>query len=133
MNLRSIQFLNFLKNAANRNKEVIQLSYSKCVYRLVKVLYRAGYLQSYKFLSVKNHNSQVRKEILIYLRYYYDKSNLHNLQVISSPSHSRFLDSRDILRINEAKNTFFFSTNKGILTGFECKKQRIGGILFFVC
>jgi small subunit ribosomal protein S8 len=133
MNLRSIQFLNCLKNAANRNKEVIQFSYSKCVYRLVKVLYQAGYLQSYKFLLVKNSNNQIRKEILVYLRYYYDKSTLHNLQVVSCPSYSRFLEFRDVLRINETKSTFFFSTSKGILTAFECKKKRIGGILFFLC
>ena len=133
MNFRSIQFLNRLKNAANRNKEKVQFSYSICVYRLVKVLYKFGYLQSYKFLTIKNSNNHVRKEILVYLRYYYDKSNLHNLQIISRPSHFRFLDFKDILRINETKNTFFFSTDQGILTSFECKKKRVGGVLFFLC
>ena len=133
MNTQTLKFLNQLKNASLFNKEFINVAHSKNTLRIVKVLYKEGFLQSFKLRICPDHLSQKRYVLVIQLRYFYDKPILKNLKIISSPSRTIYLNSSDIIKFAVTKNSLFFSTNMGILTLLECKKQQIGGVLFFIC
>lgn len=129
MNTQTINFLNAIKNASVSKNEVVYLNYNKAIFNLLVALYKEGFIQSFT-VTKDNEN---KKSLNIYLRYYYNKSSLENLELVSTPSKSKYLDYKSLTKISVKKNVLFLSTNLGILTALECKKRKIGGILFFIC
>ena len=109
MNIQTIQFLNQIKNASRFNKEFIKIPFNKNILPIVKILYKEGFLQSFKLtnnFSVKEYN---RYEIIIFLRYFSDKPILNKLRIISTPSNVKYLTISEISRLSLTKNTLFFS------------------------
>jgi small subunit ribosomal protein S8 len=129
MNNNIIRFLIELKNASLSRKETITVEYSRLSNNLVKTLYREGFIQSFQILGGKENT----RKIVVTLRYYFNKPVFNNLKLFSKPSHLRYMKFSDICNISDKKYVCFFSTNKGILTILECKKNKIGGKLLFVC
>ena len=129
MNNNIIRFLVELKNASLSRKETITVEYNQLSNNLVKALYREGFIQSFKILGEKENTTQ----IVVTLRYYFNKPVFNNLKLFSKPSHLIYMKFSDICNISDKKYVCFFSTNKGILTILECKKNKIGGKLLFVC
>jgi small subunit ribosomal protein S8 len=129
MNLTLINFITKLKNASISKKETINISYTSINYKVTKILYREGFIQSYSL----EKKSDVSLTIIIKLRYFYNKSLLKNLRILSKPSSITFLKLSYIIRLKDKKFVFFFSTNKGVLTNIDCKKHKLGGKLLFMC
>ena len=129
MNTQTINFLNKIKNASLSSNEIISVPYNKFMINLLAVLYKEGFIQS--FNVYQDVNCQTKVDIL--LRYYYNKSSVKNLKIISSPSKVRYLDYNSLTKLSIKKNVLFLSTSLGILTALDCKKKKIGGILFFIC
>ena len=129
MNTQTINFLNKIKNASLSNNETISVPYNKFVINLLTVLYKEGFIQSFNVYKDINHETKVN----ILLRYYYNKSSIKNLKIISSPSKVKYLDYNSLTKLSTKKNVLFLSTNLGILTALDCKKKKIGGVLFFIC
>jgi small subunit ribosomal protein S8 len=118
-----INFLLTLKNASSLKKEKIKIKYSKHSLELVVCLYNEGFIHSYQ---LKNN------QILIILRYFFNKPILKNLKIISTPSKLRYLNLKALSKLSNKKTSLFFSTSKGLLTLNQCKKNKIGGILLFL-
>ena len=129
MNTQTINFLNKIKNASLSNNELISVPYNKFIINLLAVLYKEGFIQSFNMYQDVNCQTKVN----IVLRYYYNKSSVKNLKIISSPSKVRYLDYNSLTKLSVKKNVLFLSTSLGILTALDCKKKKIGGILFFIC
>ena len=95
----------------------------------MKLLYKEGFIQSY--LLEKTNKGQYL--ITVKLRYSYNKSVIGNLKILSKPSISRFLKYKNLCLISEKRSLIVLSTDKGFLTTFDCKKNKLGGKLFFIC
>ena len=132
MNIQTIKFLNKLKNASLVNQDFFQINSNKLIASVLKILYKEGFVLSYKIRPKKNFLN-LKKEAIVHLRYVHSKPVFKDLKIISTPSHTIFMAHTTICRIVSKKNILIFSTNKGLLTGNECKKFKIGGILLFKC
>jgi small subunit ribosomal protein S8 len=130
MNNNIIKFLIQLKNASLYNLEVTSIEHSFLREDILRMLYDEGFIQSFK---IKKSLLGEQKLFLVTLRYFFNKPILRNLQIFSKPSHIKYMKFLDIANIPDRKFVVFFSTNKGLLTNLECKKNRIGGKLLFVC
>jgi ribosomal protein S8 len=126
MNLILINFLIAIKNASIFKKDQLKIFYNKKFILLSKILYKQGLIQDF-WLQKENFNFY----IIINLKYTYNLSNLKNFKIVSKPSRSIFFSSKDIFKIYEKQVLYIFSTSLGYLTSLECKKNKIGGILFF--
>ena len=133
MNIKTIQFLNQLKNASKFYKELLRIPFNKNILCLVKILYKEGYIQSFKIIKNLTPVKHQQYQIVIQLRYFCDKPILNNLKIISTPSKIKYLSLSDICKLTVTKNNLFFSTSKGILNSIQCKQQLVGGTLFFIC
>ena len=121
-----IKALNKLKNASLTNKEVVYLNFDLKYFEVLRILYREGFIQGYK-IDKKNYQT------IVYLRFFQNKSVLDRLRFLSVPSRERFISYKDLCLINNKKTFVLLSTNKGLRTIFECKKQKLGGkLLFFI-
>ena len=129
MNINAIKLLLHLKNGSLSNKEKIVVNYYFKNIALLKILYKEGFIQSFKIKS--DINSKLFFTII--LRSYQNKAIFKNLKLISTPSLSRYFTFKDLIKLNDKRFTFFLSTDKGVLTILECKKQKLGGKLLFLC
>lgn len=132
MNTNLIKLLLQLKNASLIKKEVISLKCNISGIELLKLLYKEGFIQSFNIDSTTQLKHEKQFNITIFLRYFYNKPIFHNLKIVSTPSYSKYLTFKDLSKIQDKKNVLFLSTNKGFLTGLDCKKNKIGGTLLFI-
>ena len=121
---KTIQLLLKLKNAALVKKNFIYVDYNKFTFNIVLLLYKQGYLQSYLVLSNK---------IKIYIRYVYNISFIQNIRIVSNSSRKFFFKYSSVCFLKNKMRMFYFSTSFGVTTLLDCKKQRIGGLLLFIC
>ena len=133
MNNNTINLIIKLKNASLSRKEKILVNCNCLSESLIKILYKEGFIQSFKVVEAAENDLIKNKKILVIFRYFFNKPLLSSLRVLSKPSHVRYMKFSDISNISDKKFVFFFSTNKGILTSVECKKRKVGGKLLFMC
>jgi ribosomal protein S8 len=124
MNLILTNFLSQLKNASLIQKKKLIVKFNPSFLPILKILYQEGFILSY----IKQNN-----KLMIYLRYFYNSSNLKHLKIVSTISKPIYLNKFDISKIIEKNKLLIFSTPKGILSSIECKKIGIGGIFIFAC
>jgi small subunit ribosomal protein S8 len=127
MNTTVIHSLINLKNSSILKKKVTTLHHNKFLLNILKILYREGFLVSYKVkLKIK--------KVDVYLKYSCDSIGfLDNLKLMSKPSKLNYINVLDVYRFTEKKKIFLLSTNTGLKTNFDCKKSNLGGKLLFVC
>jgi small subunit ribosomal protein S8 len=132
MNIKTINFLTQLKNASMINKESIKLESNRFILSVLKVLYKEGFILSYRVQEKKEFANKT-SEVIVNIRYVQNKPVFNNLKIISSPSFQKLVSLKNISRLVAKKKFFLFSTNLGLLTLNECKKMHVGGFLLFVC
>jgi len=126
MSIRLIKLIIKLKNASILKKKYINIRYSKLYANLLKILYKEGFIQSISY-------DKTKLNLKIYLKYYHGKPIFKELTFFSIPSKKYYLPFFNLEKLNDLKKLTLLSTNKGILTLSECKKQKVGGTLLFVC
>lgn len=129
MNSTYLYFFLILKNAAKLQKELVEVKYNKFFIKFLEVLYKEGFILSYE-ISYKNNSPY---KIKIYLRFLYNQYLFSDLQIISKPSHKKYLTYNNACRIFNMRYTIFLSTNNGILTHLDCQKLQLGGKLLYIC
>lgn len=126
MNKSISNFLIKLKNSSLINKESINIYFEKTTLKIIEVLYKEGFIQSF----IVNYET---KSILIYLRYSYNKSVFKNVKIISLPSKLLYIKFKELTKISSKNNFILISTTKGLKTFLECKKNHLGGKILFLC
>jgi small subunit ribosomal protein S8 len=114
-----------LKNASIKGKEVVFLKFDLKYFKILKILYREGFIQGFK-IDKKNFQT------IVYLRFFQFKNVIDRLKFLSIPSHHHFISFLDLNLITNKKTFILLSTNKGLKTLLECKKQKLGGKLLFL-
>ena len=124
MNVSQINFLIKLKNSAKYLVEEIFFVYNKNYDNILSFLYKEGFIQ-YFFLR--------NNKLVVGLRYFLGENNLKSVIIISRPSFYKNIRYKDITKIKQTNNVVAVSTDVGILNLYDCKKQKIGGKILFVC
>ena len=127
MNKLIINLLIMLKNAYFLKKDTIYIFFNKKFILILKILYKYGLIQDFWLEKQKNN----RLKIAIILKNLQKYSNFLTLKFVSKPSRSLFFSYKDLCKLYEKQTLYIFSTPRGYLTSFDCKKLKIGGTLFF--
>ena len=120
-----IKFLIKIKNASNLNKEVVYLNFDVKYFKILKILYHEGFIQGFR-LDLQNYQT------IVYLRFFQNKKVIDRLKFLSIPSREYFISYKDLSTINNKKTFVLLSTNKGLRSLYECKKEKLGGKLLFL-
>lgn len=128
MNNQIIKFLSLLKNSSLSKKKFITVNYNNLIIKCIEALYKEGLILSY---FVQNETVNNSKKIQIKLRNVDDIVLTSKIKIVSKPTNIKYLQYHQLCRITLKEKTGFFSTNKGILTLDECKKNRLGGVFSF--
>lgn len=127
MNYQIADFIIRLKNASLAKRRKIVVPYHNINKAVGKVLVKEGFLESLKEVNVSG-----KKVLEIVIKY--DRRNpvLTDVLIVSKPSLRVYTNSKNILEVQK-KGTYtaILSTNKGIMTGKDARKNAIGGEVLF--
>ena len=114
--------LTSIKNGQMAKKSIIFQKRKKICEALLKVLWDEGFIAGYKICD-----GNIR-DLEIFLKYSRTgEPAIKYIKFISKPSKKVFLSAKQIWKIDSSKSFIIFSTNKGIKSITQCKKDLIGG------
>lgn len=115
-----------IKNAQQAKMETVKIPYSKINEQVVDILVKNGYLEN----SDKKGRSP-KKIIDIKLKYDDNKGVINDIRLISKSSRRVYIGYKDIRPSKQGYGLLVLSTPKGIMTGKEARKSKMGGELMF--
>lgn len=117
-------------NAQLAYKPDVTVSYSKLKESILNILKAKGFIQDFSVESYTN-NSDI-KQLHISLKYTSDrKPVISGIKRVSKPSRRVYHSVEDIKPIMNGYAVGIYSTNKGVMSDKDAKKQNVGGELLF--
>ncbi|MEX0933225.1 MAG: 30S ribosomal protein S8 [Candidatus Paceibacterota bacterium] len=120
-------FLVRMQNASRAGKETVEVSFSQLKENIAKLLVREGYLEN---VSIKGEG--VTKALVMTLKYSPDKTpRLHEVRRVSKLSRRMYVPYREVKPFKFGKGLRVLSTPKGVVTGTDARKEKVGGEVLF--
>jgi small subunit ribosomal protein S8 len=111
-----------IRNAAMAGKRVVEMPASKLRREIAKILVKQNFVE--KFIVVADGKQGLMK---ILLRYTDGVPAIQGLVRVSSPGRRAYAGAETMPKVKNGLGIAIVSTNKGVLTDFECRAQRVGG------
>lgn len=112
-----------IKNASEVGKSTVSVPYSTFKHAIAEKLAAAGYVK-----GIEKKGKKIRKTLDVTLKY--DDSGrpaINGLKRISKPGCRLYRSAHQIIPVRYGHGTLILSTPKGILTGTEARREKIGG------
>ena len=121
--------LTSVRNASAKRKERVDVPFSNIKANIVKVLKDEGFISNYKVLDPKTDKTLDRRGVIrIALKYTQNKKPvIIGVRRSSRPGLRVYRPYTEIPKVRAAFGVTIMSTSKGILTGEQAKKERVGG------
>jgi small subunit ribosomal protein S8 len=117
-------FLARVRNGARAQQPEVLIPYSKIKAEIARILKEEGYISDY---SVDTSTAHPRIKVI---NKRVDRSSaIAGLRRISRPGLRRYVGANEIPRVLGGMGLAILSTSRGILSGREAKKQKLGGEL----
>lgn len=113
-----------IRNASMAGKNEVRLPNSKLKQTVAEQLKKAGYLD-----AVKVEKAKPQDELIITI-YEEGRSPIFTeIERVSKPGRRVYASANDIPKVKNGRGIVLISTSKGVMTGVEAIKQRLGGEL----
>ena len=122
--------LTTIRNANTAKHDTVDVPASKMKISIAEILLKEGYIKDFEIVQVDGFNT-----IHITLKYGRDKNEkiISGLKRISKPGLRVYASKEDLPKVLGGLGIAIISTNKGVLTDKEARKQNVGGeVLAFV-
>ncbi len=119
-----------IRNANTAKHDTVDIPSSKMKLAIAEILFNEGYIKKYDIIEDGSF-----KTIRVTLKYGKDKNEkiITGLKRISKPGLRVYAGKDELPRVLGGLGIAIISTNKGILTDKEARKQHIGGeVLAFI-
>ena len=113
-----------IRNAALVGKHEISLPTSKLKVTVAKELQKAGYIT-----KVTQEKASPRDRLVITINEPGSNSSITEISKVSRPGRRVYAGAADIPKIKSGRGIVLVSTSRGVMTGQEATKQRLGGEL----
>jgi len=114
--------LNRIKNAQAVDHPTVEMPFSNLRYEIAKILEENGFIE-----KAEKKGRKTKKTIEIILKYQDKTPAISGVKKISKPGQRIYLGSAQIKKTKEGYGMAIISTSKGLMTGKEARKQKIGG------
>lgn len=117
-------FLTRIRNAIKANHRIVEVPSSNLKKEITRVLHESGYIQNYKF----DDDTRPGK-IKIALKYNPDTKipAIQHIERASTPGLRRYANVDQLPRVLNGLGVAILSTNKGVMTEKQAKKENVGG------
>jgi small subunit ribosomal protein S8 len=113
-----------IRNAAMVGKTEVRVPSSKLKVTVAQQLKKNKYLA-----DVKVEAGKPRDTLVITINKPGENSNITEITRMSKPGRRVYVGANDIPRVKSGRGLVLISTSKGVITGHEAVKQRLGGEL----
>jgi small subunit ribosomal protein S8 len=113
-----------IRNAAMVGKTEVRVPTSKLKKVVAEQLVKNKYLE-----SVKLEDGKPRGTLVITINKTGENSVINEINRISKPGRRVYVASADIPKVKQGRGIVLVSTSKGVMTGGEAVKQKLGGEL----
>ncbi|MBT4799400.1 30S ribosomal protein S8 [Akkermansiaceae bacterium] len=121
-------FLIRLKNASRAGNDSFKAPHSKMKVEIARILKEEGYIWNYEV-----DTSAKFPELIVKTKFVEGVPALTDLKRISKCGRRKYSGSQEIPRVLNGMGISIISTSKGLLTGHQAKKDKVGGeIIAFV-
>lgn len=117
-------YLTRIRNAVMAGHKVVDIPGSNLKREMTKVLFDKGYILNYKFEDIGYQGN-----IKIALKYHpvTKVSAIKKLERISKPGLRKYVNTDNIPRVLNGLGVAVLSTNKGVMTDKEARREKVGG------
>ena len=116
-------FCTCIRNAILAGREKLDVPSSNIRKNIAGKLQQYGYIRGYR-VADDGRQGLMR----IYLKYDEKRvSVINSIQRVSRPSCRRYIKASDIQDVRSGYGLTILSTNRGVLSGREARKQKVGG------
>ena len=119
-----------IRNANTAKHDTVEIPASKMKVAIAEILLKEGFIKAFDIKEEGAYNN-----IVITLKYGQDKSEkiITGLKRISKPGLRVYANSEELTKVLGGLGVAIISTNKGVLTDKEARKEHVGGeVLAFV-
>lgn len=117
-----------LSNSTRARQAELTMPYSKLKSEVARILKSEGYIEDFE-LDTKEKHPRLR----IRNKYVNKTPAIAGIKRISKPGLRRYVGATEIPRVLGGMGIAVISTSKGVLTGHEARRQKLGGeILAYV-
>ena len=113
-----------IRNAVHAQKPDVFVPYSKIKAEIVRILKEEGYISEYSI-----DTSEAHPRIKITNKLVNRSGAITGLRRVSRPGLRRYVGADEIPRVLGGMGVAILSTPRGVISGREAKKQKIGGEL----
>jgi small subunit ribosomal protein S8 len=117
-------YLTRIRNAVMAGHKVVEIPGSNLKREMTKVLFEKGYILNYKFEDIGYQGN-----IKIALKYHpvTRVSAIKKIERVSKPGLRKYVATDSIPRVLNGLGIAILSTNKGVMTDKEARKENVGG------
>lgn len=113
-----------IRNANMANLDIVEAPVSRLKANIARVLKEEGYIKNFRLVRAEGKHS-----LRIYLKTETSNKAITGIDRESKPGLRRYVGVDEIPRTLNGAGIVILSTPKGVMTGREAKKQRVGGEL----
>ncbi|MBA3607505.1 MAG: 30S ribosomal protein S8 [Verrucomicrobiota bacterium] len=113
-----------VRNSTQAQKLEMYVPYSKVKNEIIRILKEEGYITDYSLDTTAAH-----PRIKITNKISNRTSAITGLKRVSRPGLRRYVGADEIPRVLGGMGTAILSTSRGVMSGREAKKQKVGGEL----
>ena len=118
-------FLTRIRNGITADHDVVEMPSSKFKAEIARILQEQGYIEDY---SVEP--ARVGRVLRVRLKYTEDRrSVISGLARVSKPGRRNYVGADDVPKVLGGMGTTIVSTSRGVMTGHEARRARVGGEL----
>jgi|TARA_B100001093_G_scaffold506853_1_gene566464 small subunit ribosomal protein S8 len=112
-----------IRNGQQRLKATVEMPSSNLRLKILEVLKIEGFISSYHI--EKKENNKI--SLIVDLKYYEGNPVIKDIKRISKPGRRVYSRATSIPRIQNGLGLAIISTNRGVMSDIEAKKNNIGG------
>ena len=112
-----------IRNGQQRLKTKVEMPLSSLRLKILEVLKTEGFITSYHI--EKKENNKV--SLVVDLKYYEGNPVIKDIRRISKPGRRVYSSATSIPRIQNGLGLAIISTNKGVMSDIEARKNNVGG------
>ena len=120
-------FLSRLRNAARSNRNDVSAPYSRMKEEIAKILKQEGYIAEFE-IDTQAKPAQIK----VTMKFVNRVPALSGLRRVSRPGLRKYVGSGDIPRVLGGMGVAILSTSRGVITGRQARKEKVGGELVAV-
>ena len=115
-----------IRNASAVFKKEAFIPFSKQKEEIAKILFKKGYLGKIRKQKIENRKRK-NLNLVVELRYESGKPVISGIERVSRPGLRIYLPYKRLPKVLSGFGMTIVSTSKGLMTGSQAKKKRLGG------